>query len=217
MGRYIDLTGKQYGRLTVLYRTQDHISKSGRPAVVFHCRCTCGKECDVMKLALVKGYTKSCGCLRSEETKKRRTKRDDISRKLRIIYRHMCERCYDEADKRYERYGGRGIAICDEWIEEDGMERFIEWARNNGYSIGLTIDRIDNNGNYSPTNCRWTTPKEQSNNRSTNTMLTVDGTTKTIAQWLDFLGVKSTRLYYYDEDRKVEFVREKIKQKNLID
>ena len=213
MGKFVDLTGKRFGRLVVVSRAKDHISKSGRSVVVFRCRCDCGNECDVMGTALTRGFTKSCGCLKSEVVKKRMMKRDDVSRKLRIVHRNIIERCYDKKNKRYRRYGGRGIVVCEEWLADGGQERFIEWARENGYEIGLTIDRIDNDGPYSPNNCRWVTAKEQCNNRSTNTFLTVDGTTKTIAQWLDFLGIKSTRLYYYGEEAKVDYVRKKLKEK----
>ena len=211
MGQYVDLTGQTFGRLKVLYRTEDHVSKSGRHDVVYRCKCSCGNERDVSKSALTRGFTQSCGCLRSEVTRERRTKRDEASRKLRVAYIHMISRCYDINDKRYDRYGGRGICVCDEWRNNGVLEKFIAWAKSNGYEQGLSIDRIDNDGNYCPENCRWTTAKEQSNNRSSNTVLTVDGVTKTIAQWIEFLGLKSTRIYYYDQQKQIEFIRSMMK------
>lgn len=211
MGQYKDITGQTFERLTVMYRSEDHVSKSGKHEVVYHCKCSCGKECDVLKSALTKGFTKSCGCLRSEITRKRMTKRDNVSRRLRIVYLDMIARCYDTNNKRYDRYGGRGISVCNSWRNADGLESFIMWARNSGYKPGLTIDRVDNDGNYCPENCRWVTAKDQSNNRSTNTFVTVDGVTKTVAQWIEHLGLESKRLYYYDRQKQVDFIKQRLR------
>lgn len=210
MGSYQNITGKTFGRLKVLYRTEDHVSRSGKHEIVYHCQCSCGNECDVQKSALTREYAKSCGCLRKEVARAQMTKWDDVSRRLRIVYIDMVHRCYNTGDKRYDRYGGRGIKVCDEWKGDSGLENFIAWAKDSGYAKGLTIDRIDNDGNYCPENCRWATAKEQSNNRSTNTLVTVDGVTKTVAQWIEFLGLTSTRLYYYDEQKKIDFIRERL-------
>ena len=209
MGKYVDLTGKQFGRLTVLYRTEDHISKSGRQTVEYRCKCSCGKECNVIKPALVRGYTTSCGCLRSETAKKMFTKRDDVSRKLRLVYRGILSRCYDEADKRFERYGGRGIHICGEWLGDEGMENFIKWGRENGFAFGLSIDRINNDGDYSPSNCRWVDCRTQSNNRSTSRRITVDGTEKTVAEWCAYLDI-SRSLYKKSDQEIAEIIHNRL-------
>jgi hypothetical protein len=93
----------------------------------------------------------------------------------------MKQRCYNENHSSYKRYGGRGITVCDEW-KNDFVE-FRNWAINNGYKDGLTLDRINNNGDYEPSNCRWATLLEQANNKSNNRYITYDGETKTYSEW----------------------------------
>lgn len=121
------------------------------------------------------------------------------TRKLRLykIWTGMKRRCYDERRLEYKNYGGRGIEICQEW--KNSFEAFRDWATENGYTDELTIDRIDVNGNYEPSNCRWVTLKEQANNMRTNTMVTYKGETKTLAQWAESFGINYhtlvTRLY----------------------
>ena len=111
------------------------------------------------------------------------------TRKLRLyrIWTDMKRRCYDEKRSEYKNYGGRGIEICQEW--KNSFEAFRNWATENGYTDELTIDRIDVNGNYEPSNCRWATLKEQANNMRTNTMITYKGETKTLAQWAESFGI----------------------------
>lgn len=99
------------------------------------------------------------------------------------IYRHMKTRCYSPSNYHYKWYGARGIKICDEWLTD--FMSFYKWSMEHGYANDLKIDRIDNNGNYEPSNCRWTTHKEQCNNRSNNFFIEVNGVTKTLAQWLE--------------------------------
>jgi hypothetical protein len=101
-------------------------------------------------------------------------------------------RCKDSNHHAYPQYGGRGIMVCKEW---DLFENFEKWALSNGFKDKLTLDRIDNNGNYCPENCRWATMKEQGNNRRTNVLATVDGVTKTMAQWADSIGISRECLF----------------------
>ena len=103
------------------------------------------------------------------------------------IYHNMKTRCNNPNYDKYQYYGGKGISICDEW--ERSYDAFEEWAINNGYADGLTLDRIDPNGNYCPENCRWLSRKGQANNRSSNHFLTYDGKTLTIQQWSDETGI----------------------------
>ena len=98
----------------------------------------------------------------------------------------MIWRCYRKEHSSYKYYGGRGIKVCDEWQK---FEPFYQWALNTGYSEKLTLDRIDNEGNYEPSNCRWATPKEQANNRRVNRLVTFNGETKTVTEWAELLGV----------------------------
>lgn len=103
------------------------------------------------------------------------------------------ERCNNHNHVHYERYGGRGIKVCDEWA--NSFESFREWAMANGYSDDLTIDRKDNDGNYCPENCRWSTDKEQCNNKGNSCFITWNGKTQTVAQWCDELGLKRDVVY----------------------
>ena len=97
-------------------------------------------------------------------------------------------RCNNPKNKNYKHYGGRGIKVCDEW--ENSFQAFYEWAMANGYKEGLSIDRIDNDGNYEPANCRWVTQEEQCNNRRTSHKLTYEGETHTITEWSKITGIK---------------------------
>lgn len=103
------------------------------------------------------------------------------------IYRGLKNRCYNQNDYHYEWYGSRGITICEEWLND--YKAFENWALNNGYQEHLTIDRIDNNGNYEPSNCRWITHKEQCNNRRTNHLITINGETKNISEWAETVSI----------------------------
>lgn len=112
---------------------------------------------------------------------------------LHGTWRHIKHRCFYENHYAYKDYGGRGITICDEW--KNDFSTFYEWSIANGYSIGLTLDRIDVNGNYEPSNCRWATWKEQGNNRRNNVLLTFKGKTKTLAEWADDIGITRQCLF----------------------
>lgn len=111
--------------------------------------------------------------------------------------------------KYFYLYGERGISVCEEWLSKDGQKNFREWAVNNGYEKGLTIDRIDNNKGYSPDNCRWVTAKEQSYNRRSNKLITIHGKTQTVTEWAKETGIPigtlQNRLRYgWEEDRLLE-------------
>lgn len=183
MGKLIDLTGQKFERLTVVERAED--SKSG--CVRWKCVCDCGKEVVVRGDVLRRGDVKSCGCYNREMTAKRSTTHGGSQTRLYKIWSAIKDRCYNENSKEYIDYGGRGISMCKSW--RDSFEVFRDWALENNYSDNLTIDRIDFNGNYEPNNCRWTTMKEQSNNRRSNHLLTYNGKTQTMTQWAEELGL----------------------------
>lgn len=130
---------------------------------------------------------------------------------LSCIYRAMIDRCYRTCNAAYDNYGGRGIKICDEWLDD---RKFVEWAINNGYSEGLSLDRINNNGNYSPDNCRWTTYKVQANNKRNNLLLTAFGETKTLAQWSE--DPRCSVRYSVLQDRIYRGLLDKITPEQLI-
>lgn len=117
---------------------------------------------------------------------------DERKRKLYDTWRHMIDRCEKANHHAYKDYGGRGVSVCVEW---HSFDNFFDWAVSNGYAFGLTLDRENVNGNYEPSNCRWATWKEQGNNRRTNTLITFNGRTQTMAVWADELGITRHTLW----------------------
>ena len=186
-----DLIGQKFGKLTVLKRTANYVSKNGTTKrVQWLCRCDCGKEIVVASNNLTRGHTQSCGCIRKEKQFFIHGLRHT---KIYNVWNNIRQRCNNPNVKCYSRYGGRGIKVCNEW--QNDFLTFYEWAIQNGYKEGLSIDRIDNNGNYEPCNCRWVDNKTQSNNRRSNHFITYNGETHTVAEWSRKTGIKSTTLF----------------------
>lgn len=181
MPAFIDLTGQKFGKLTVIERAQ---YKSGRTA--FKCVCECGNTKVIQSALLIAGKTRSCGCLAANNTNQ--TTHGKSHTKLYGVWCSMKSRCNNPNVEHYKNYGGRGIKVCKEWGND--FQSFYDWAYSNGYKDGLTIDRIDVNKGYSPDNCRWSTMKEQCNNRVSNRYFTHNGKTQTLAQWAEETGIR---------------------------
>lgn len=182
MGKKIDLTGQRFGRLVVIEESKMR-NKSGN--VKWKCKCDCGNYTYSNGYDLRKGNTQSCGCYNRDIVKK---ENPNYKKHLYFVYHSIKCRCYNPNDRAYHNYGARGIKLSDKW---DTYDKFEEWSLKNGYKEGLWIDRIDNDADYSPDNCRWATPKEQQNNKRTNRLLKIGNEVKTITQWSELTGIKS--------------------------
>lgn len=194
MGKRIDLTGQDFGRLRVV----KHAGTTADGHALWLCQCTCGKEVFVSGNALRRGNTKSCGCYNRDVSTARivakNTTHGGTGTRLFRIWSNMKTRCYNPNAINYDNYGGRGITVCDEW--RDDFTTFREWALANGYTNSLTLDRIDNDRGYSPDNCRWATIKEQMNNRRSNTVVSYGGEAHTVTEWAAIIGIAPDALLY---------------------
>lgn len=183
----LDLTGQRFGRLTVV----ECCGRSKDGQKVYLCRCDCGTEKKVRSGNLRNGNTQSCGCLSAEKTAERSRKRllvhGGCGTRLYSIWIDMRSRCTWNKAINWHLYGGRGIKVCDEWV--NNFTAFRDWAMTNGYSDDLQLDRIDNDGNYEPCNCKWSTRIEQGNNRRTCVYVTINGETKTVVEWCRINGI----------------------------
>lgn len=178
MPKFNDLTGKKFGRLTVICRADNTKSKKVR----WLCKCDCGKTTEVVSSNLTVGKTQSCGCLNREHLLQAITKHGMRKSRIYNIWLHMIDRCENPKNTNFAFYGGRGITICKEWHDPI---IFAKWAKSNGYSDKLTIDRIDVNKGYSPQNCRWASRKVQSRNKRDTRYITYNGKRQSLMDWVD--------------------------------
>ena len=184
MGKLEDLTGMRFGRLVVVKRVENL-----KKHTAWLCQCDCGHTSIVRSFSLKDANVRTCRYCRSyskDASLKAKYKVETpeelkICNKLRLIWGNMKYRCNNPHYREYARYGGRGIKLCDEWSENSQV--FITWALENGYKPGLTIDRIDNDGNYEPSNCRFIPRIENSVKKSNTIWVSIDGRTQNLSEW----------------------------------
>lgn len=170
-------------RLTVVERVEDYVSPQGKRCTRLRCACECGNEIIDLLSKIKTGKKISCGC----------TKERNKGTRLYSIWSGMKTRCYNPNATYYSEYGGRGIKMCDEWRND--FLSFKQWALNNGYQDDLTIDRLNNDKNYEPSNCRWATMETQGNNRRTNLIITYNEESHTLSEWSRITGIKVITLW----------------------
>ena len=187
MEKFIDLTGQRFGRLVVIERAANSNAGSAR----WNCMCDCGGKATVVGGGLRSGHTKSCGCIKNEKTAERNFKHGMVGTSTYVIWDSMKQRCINPNDTTYKNYGGRGISVCDRWLK---FENF--YADMGERPKGMSIERIDNNGNYCPENCCYATQKEQMRNTRRTVTVKYQGKEQCMAAWAEELGINQGTLWY---------------------
>ena len=213
--RFKDLTGLRLAHCTVL----SFAYKGANGKSYWNVRCDCGKDFVAQGYNLTSGHTVSCGCYARNRLGNANKTHGFSNSRLYGVWLGMKNRCYGTNNPKYPHYGGRGIKICDDWLGESGFQNFYEWAMTNGYDENApkgecTIDRIDNNGNYEPSNCRFVNAKTQASNRRTNTVYEYNGEILTIGELSEKYNVPYDLIYkrIHDLEWGVKDAIEKPKQ-----
>lgn len=196
-----EMLGRKFGRLTVIGYAGIHTTPCGTRRRLWKCRCDCGKEKIVHEPSLRNGSTKSCGCWKFQKIKEHNTTHGGSHDRLYGIWKSMKRRCNSPNDSHYEFYGGKGIRVCEEWNDYANFKR---WAYANGYDDDAefgdcTIDRIDNDRDYEPSNCRWVNRTTQANNTSRNRYVEFQGKRLTIAEFASAMNIDKNHARYYVE------------------
>lgn len=191
-----DIVGKKFNRLLVLSfdHSKPHPNPSKGNFYYYKCQCECGNITIVKRERLINFETKSCGCYGKEIRKKILATKRILSHRLYRIWQGMKNRCYNPKNIKYYCYGGRGIIICDEWKNDFNI--FYDWAIANGYKNNLSIERINVNGNYEPSNCTWANAKKQANNRTSNHPIFYNNERHSISEWAEILKINRSTLWY---------------------
>ena len=185
MGKFIDLTGQRFGRLVV-----SMLVKSENYNRIWRCTCDCGNVCEATTTHLRKGCTRSCGCLMLEKSVSANLTHGMTKSRTYNTWANMLQRCINPTSTSYINYGKRGISVCNRW------HSFIKFLEDMGERpVGMSLDRIDSQGNYEPSNCKWATRKEQANNTRSNCCIEYNGEVKTVSQWADAANIKYSTLY----------------------
>lgn len=187
MSRAVDLIGMRFERLSVIKK----VRKNGKVAWV--CKCDCGNETQPYSTELLRGRARSCGCLQKEIVSAKFRKHGQYNTRLYRIWSNMIQRCSNPKNNSYYLYGAKGVSVCDEWKD---FASFSSWAAESGYSDNLSIDRIKTIKGYSPDNCRWATPQEQTDNRGCTRLISFDGKTQTLNRWAEETGISYRKLLW---------------------
>lgn len=187
MSKINNLTGKKFGRLSVI----KYYGSNKNKRALWLCKCDCGNNVEVLGSHLRSNHTKSCGCLQKESCKKiiHKPKHGMIHTRIYRIWNSIKNRTNENSKYKttlYKNYSGRNIKMCDEW--KNDFVAFHNWAMTNGYKEGLTIDRINCDGDYEPNNCRWVTMKKQQNNKRNNVIIEYKGEKHTLTEWNEILN-----------------------------
>jgi len=200
----LDLTGKVFGELKVIKRTD----RENFSNVVWEVECKHGHKTYASATRLAHGLVTHCPiCRRGKNYEANKLKKPPLQQRtprerLMIIRLHMIGRCYNPKDRNYPQWGGCGIKVCEEWRKpRTGLDAFYNWSLANGWKPGLTLDRINVNGDYSPENCRWVTLVVQNNNRRNNRRIAVLGKEQTVAEWAREFEINPDRLYHFSDDK----------------
>lgn len=176
---YLDsFIGTKQGHLTVL----SHFKKGKNNANYFRCQCDCGRIAEIRVNHFIHDNQTTCGRFH------KKYENSKIGYALYSAWNSLCRRCFNPKHHKYYRYGARGITVCDQW--KNDYNSFYNWSIQNGYQLGLSLDRINNDGNYEPSNCRWTTRKKQQRNMCRNKIITYKNQTYCLAEWCEKLNLK---------------------------
>jgi hypothetical protein len=195
--RLIDFIGNKYGKLVVIEEMPPTLLKGNRKLRYAKCVCECGNEKISTWSNLKSGQVKHCGC--------ESPRHGGYGTKIYAVWRRIHQCCFEVGYQAYKNYGQRGITVCSEWRS---FPKFREWAMASGYAEGLSIDRINNDGNYEPNNCRWATAKEQSSNKRTNVYVEYNGQKITATEFARLTNTpQNTVLYRIHKSRKINAVK----------
>lgn len=213
----INLEGKVVGMLKVINRVPE--TKS-----LWNCECKCGNKIQLHASRIIDPKRKSCGCILRENHRKfgeKNITHGMTNTKLYKTYRSMLDRCYNSKIKNYKDYGGRGIKVCDEWVQS--FENFQKWAMNNGYSeskdrLSQSLDRIDVNGDYEPSNCRWANPKTQTMNKRNTYKAYYNGEEWTLSTICEMCGITDKSFAYrrFKKGQSIEGIIKDWNEKEII-
>ena len=185
--------GDKFGDLTIVDIKNKKYENTNKNQILYLCRCTCGKEIWIFRGGLLKRKNKSCGCKKYLRSSKNRKDYHGLRKtKLYKCWANMKSRCFNNKTKSYLDYGARGITVCNDWLD---FKNFKDWAYSNGYKDGLTLERINVNKNYCPSNCTWIEKREQSWNRRDTRYITYRNISKSVGEWCSILGLKHHIIY----------------------